>query len=257
MGQINVSADDTLVADIDRVAGALRVTRPDLLRKAMHEVVEAHDAGRLAFAREEGPRLDSSLSALAGQIREAVTELDRAQRENQKQSKRLIDAWNGGEEAARAAQERIGAQLDAHVRSGYEPYRIGVADVLGKVQALPERVAAMLGERLDGIDRKLSEQRKLAAQPRIANYYSLSDQWHIGATALAVTCGAIFLIGGICGSYLSGSPEQTSKDPVLAIVPTPAAACRVVNYVFASKDCHIPEPARQRAVDALHREKQP
>lgn len=257
MGQINVTADDKLIAAIDRVAGALGISRPDLLRKALHEMVEAHAADRLAFAREEGPRLDSSLTALAGQLREAVTELDRAQRENQKNSKRLIDAWNGGEAAARTAQERIAGQINEHLHDGFAPYQDGVKDVLGTVKALPDKVAAILGDKLGGIDRKLAEHRKLALQPRTANYLTFGDDWRISATVLAVTCGAIFLIGCLCGSYLSGSSEQTSQDPVLAIVPTPASACRVVNYVFHAKDCRIPDADRQRAVDALRQEKRP
>lgn len=255
MGQINVSADDKLIAAIDRVASARGLTRPDLLRKAMHELVEAHDADRLAFVREEGPRLDASLSALAGQLREAVTELDRAQRENQKFSKRLTEAWNGGEEAARAAQERISALIGDHLREAVEPYRLGVEDVLGRMQVLPEKVAGTLGDSLDGIDRKLAEHRKLAAQARTATYLSLSDQTHVGIGIFAAGCVAIFLIGFLFGLYLRDAPESATKDPVLAIVPTPASACRVVNYVFAAKDCRIPEAARQRAVDALRQEK--
>jgi Ribbon-helix-helix protein, copG family len=258
MGQINInSVDDSVIAALDRIVSASGISRPAFLRQALDEIVEAHDAGRLAFAREEGPRLDSSLTALAVQLREAVTELERAQRENQKSSKKLTDAWNGGEDAARTAQERISAQINQHLREGFEPYRIAVSDVLGRVQALPETVAARLGGQLVGIDQKLADNRKLASQPRTAHYLTLSDAWHFSASALAVISGAIFVIGCFCGFLFSGSAEQPTKDPVLAIVPTPAAACRVVNYVFAAKDCRIPEPARQRAVDALRQEKRP
>ncbi|MBN8502238.1 MAG: hypothetical protein J0M19_13985 [Sphingomonadales bacterium] len=255
MGQINITTDDSLIAAIDRVASARGITRPDLLRKAMHELVEAHDADRLAFAREEGPRLDSSLTAMAVQLREAVTELDRAQRENQKLSKRLIEAWNGGEAAARAAQERISALIADHLRERFDPYRIGVDDVLGRVQALPAKVAETLGDALGGIGRQLAENRELAAQPRTATYLSLSDRAHVGIAIFAAGCAAMFLMGMLFGLYLNDGPEPATKDPVLAIVPTPASACRVVNYVFASKDCRIPEAARQRAVDALREEK--
>ena len=255
MGQINVTADDKLVAAIDRVASARGLTRPVFLRKAMHELVEAHDAGRLAFAREEGPRLDSSLTALAVQLREAVIELDRAQRENQKLSKRLIESWNGGEAAARAAQERVSALIADHLREAFDPYRIGVDDMLGKVQALPAKVAETLGDALGGIGRQLAEIRKLAAQPRTATYLSLSERVDVGIAVFAAGCAAIFLMGMLFGLYLNDGPEPATKDPVLEIIPTPASACRVVNYVFAAKDCRIPEAARQRAVDALQQEK--
>jgi Ribbon-helix-helix protein, copG family len=258
MGQINInSVDQSVIAALDRIVTASGLSRPAFLRQALDEIVEAHDAGRLAFARAEGPRLDSSLTALAVQLREAVTELDRAQRENQKSSKKLTDAWNGGEEAARTAQERISAQVSERLRDGFEPYQLGVSDVLVRVQAIPETVATTLGDRLGAIDRQLADSRKLASQPRTANYFSLSDAWHINASVLAVVSAAIFVIGCFCGFLASGPAEQPTKDPVLAIVPTPASACRVVNYVFAAKDCRVPEAARQRAVDALRQEKRP
>ena len=107
------------------------------------------------------------------------------------------------------------------------------------------------------IDQKLADNRKLARQPRTASYYSLSDSWHINASVLATIGAALFVIGCFCGSVLWRAPELPSKDPVLAIVPTPASACRVVNYVFRAKDCRIPERDRQHAVDALRQEKQP
>lgn len=257
MGQINVSADAGLIADIDRVAAAMGKTRPELLRQAMQELVEAHDGGRLAFAREEGPKLDASLSHLAGRLHESIIEIDRAQTQNAKIAKRLIDAWNGGEQAVLAAQERISKLVNEHLREGYQPYRTELNDVFATVQALPDKLAAALRDQLAAIDQKLADNRKLARQPRTASYYSLSDSWHINASVLATIGAALFVIGCFCGSVLWRAPELPSKDPVLAIVPTPASACRVVNYVFRAKDCRIPERDRQHAVDALRQEKQP
>jgi hypothetical protein len=140
MGQFSVNTSDQLISDLDRVASARGLSRPDLMRQVITEIVEAHDAGRLAFTLDDGPRLDTSLNTLAVQLREAVVEIDRSQRENQKLTKRLIDSWNGGEEAARDALQKLSDHLNGRFRDGFEPFRDRVNDVLGEVKAVPELV---------------------------------------------------------------------------------------------------------------------
>lgn len=257
MGQINVTADDKLMADIDRLAGALGVSRPESIRVTLREAINALDAGRLAFAAQEGPKLDASLSSLVAQLREANVEVDRTNRENAKIAKRLIDSWNGGEEAIRAADKRLTDRINIQLREGYAPFRADLAGMKTMIEALPQSATELLAPQMAAIDQKLSENRKVAMQPRTANYYALSDEWHISATVLTVVAGAIFIIGCVCGSWFSGPDEQHENQPVLEIVPTPASACNVVNYVFKTKDCRIPEAARKRAVDALSQEPRP
>lgn len=257
MGQINISADAKLIADIDRLAAALGKSRPESIRIILNEAIDAHDSNRLAFARPEGPMLDASITSLVAQLREAVVELDRAQRSNQKVSKRLIDSWNGGEEAIQEADKRLTERVNHKLREAFAPFDGALARLATKIDALPQTSSNALEPHVSAIDKRLAKIHQLAAQPRQAHYLSLSDNCQIGTSVLGVIGGAVFLIGCVCGSYLSGPDVPVPADPVLAIVPTPASACRVVNYVFHAKDCRIPDAARQRAVDALRQEKRP
>lgn len=257
MAQINITADAKLVADMDRLAAALGKSRPECIRIILNEAIDAHDANRLAFARPEGPMLDASISSLVAQLREAVVELDRAQRGNQKMSKRLIDSWNGGEAIAREADERLTERVNKRLRESFAPFKATVTELTAKIDRLPQSAADALASQVGVIDKRLAKVQQLAAQPRTANYYSLSSDWRIGTSVLGVIGGAVFLIGCVCGAYWFGADEPATGDPVLAIVPTPASACRVVNYVFHVKDCSIPDKDRRRAVEALEQEKQP
>jgi hypothetical protein len=140
MAQINITVDKTLASAVDRLASAKSLSRPKLLRQMMQEMIEAHDAGRLAFTREEGPKLDSSLSALVAQLREANVELDRTQRENAKIAKRLIDATNGGEEAYRLALEELTNRLVAQRKEANIPFLEQVNLLRADVAALPDAI---------------------------------------------------------------------------------------------------------------------
>jgi Ribbon-helix-helix protein, copG family len=248
MGQINVSADEKLIAAIDRVASARGLTRPDLLRKAMHELVEAHDGDRLAFAREEGPKLDASLTALAAQLREAVVELDRSQREGSKIAKRLIDASNGGLEAAREAERKLTERVNAHLRDGYAPYDSRVTDLANKVDELPQGCATAVSELLGFTEEQLTRIEKLANRQAQTNYYQLTNTSEIALSVLAGSHLLALLLGLIAG-FLIGDPDiENPSDQLMTIHATPEYACRVVNAVFKAGDCRIPEADRKRTL---------
>lgn len=61
MGQINISCEDRLIRDIDRVAAARGLRRADMMRAIAVEAVEAFDAGRLVFQADDQPRIDITL----------------------------------------------------------------------------------------------------------------------------------------------------------------------------------------------------
>lgn len=84
MGQINISYDEALLRDLDRLAAAKNMPRADLLRAIATEAIEAHDGGRLAFQDNGGVQIEGSINALVVQMRDSVIELERAQRANQK-----------------------------------------------------------------------------------------------------------------------------------------------------------------------------
>ena len=107
MAQVNVAVEDRVLAALDRVAQAKSLSRPELLRKAIQELIEAHDAGRLTFQSEAAPRLDATVSGLVHQLRELVMELDRAQADNARMLGKLTEKWNGGEEANLLALQKL------------------------------------------------------------------------------------------------------------------------------------------------------
>jgi hypothetical protein len=254
MGQINVTADNQLIAALDRVASARGVSRPDLLRSAMLELVEAHDADRLAFARADGPALDASLTALAGQLREAVIELDRSQRENSRIAKRLIDAANGGEEVAREAEVRLTERINAHLRDGYAPYGEDIAELASKVAELPASCAAVVGERLASTEQQIAAIEKAAFEPRTATYYYLSSKSRVAMIGLLLSHLLILALGFTSGFYVADTGREEIGNNASSVSATPEHACSIVNAAFKTRDCKIPNAARKRAVDHLRQE---
>jgi hypothetical protein len=254
MGQINVSADNQLIADIDRVASARSISRPDLLRMAMQELVEAHDGDRLAFAHDEGPRLNVSITALANQLREAVVELDRSQRENSRIAKRLIDAANGGEEAAREAEARLTERVNAQPRDGYAPYSEDIADLIDKVDGLPVSCAAAIGDRLASTELQIAAIETAACEPRAAYYYYLSSQKRVAMIGLLLSHMLILALGFLSGFYVAETGRAPMTSDALTAHSTPEHACQVVNAAFKTSDCKIPDAARKRAVKTFQKE---
>ncbi len=257
MPQINITVDDRMAAAVDRIASKKGLSRPDLIRWMIDETENADAEDRLAFARADTPKLDVSVSALVQHVRESVVELDRSLRETQKVNKRALEAWNGGEEAVLEAQHRQSELINARFRDGFDPFRDLVAKVLTEVIALPELVQAGLAEQVSEIAKQLVQVHTLAAQPRTANYLYLSSKRRIALGLLALTHMALLIGGFGSGVYLMDSAQQVSAPPDQRMVKTPAAACRMVNQVFTTSDCRVPEPERKRAVVALHHESQP
>jgi Ribbon-helix-helix protein, copG family len=253
MGQINVTVDDILIANVDRVAAATGKSRPDLLRQMMAEMFEAHDAGRLAFSLDDGPRLDTSLNTLAVQLREAVVEIDRSQRENQKLTKRLIDSWNGGEEAAQAALERLSQHIVKTNKEGYTPFVDALTGIRENVTALSGQLAADLDVRMDRLGNRLDAIRKSSEQPRTATYLYLSSQKRIWLTTLIATHVIALIAGLFVGLFTADTRDQASMNAVT----TPVSACRLVNQVFEAKDCKVPEAQRKSVVARIAEEDRP
>lgn len=156
MGQVNVNYDERLLEGIDRLCSARGLSRAELMRAIATEAVEAHDAGRLAFQIEDGPRIDGSLNALAAQVREAVVELERAQRSTQRHERRMMDAWVGNEDSIRQAQENLTARVNDINRKSYEPFVNKIRDVISLFEGLKTQVAktqeAGLAKVLDSLE---------------------------------------------------------------------------------------------------------
>lgn len=251
MGQINVSADKRLIADIDRVAAARGVSRPDLLRAAMQELVEAYDGDRLAFAREEGPRLDASLSSLAGQLREAVVELDRSQRESARLAKRLIDATNGGAEAAREAERKLTERLVAQRKEANGPFAEQVNLLRENISSLPALIGEQVASHLDALGEHLAAVTEEARTPRTVRNLVIGREF-IGEWPVMAAMSAFWLLAGVLLIIVTGNLlPAVGRSLANQFVDDDAALCRQLNDRFGTEDCAVPDLRRRNALITL------
>ncbi len=144
MAQVNVAVEDRVLAALDRVAQAKSLSRPELLRKAIQELIEAHDAGRPTFQTEAAPRLDATVSGLVHQLRELVMELDRAQADNARMLGKLTEKWNGGEEVNRIAQEKLLAHFRGQDQASLSPFYARAEQLLAAFETLEPKLLAAL-----------------------------------------------------------------------------------------------------------------
>jgi hypothetical protein len=257
MAQINVTVDNNLASAVERLASAKSVSRPELLRQMMQEMIEAHDAGRLAFTHDDGPKLDSSLNTLALQLREAVVEIDRSQRENQKLAKRLIDAWNGGEEAAQIAQRQLTEKIKAHLGDGYAPFHERVTELVSLMEAMPGNLSASQEQRFGQMHAKLQSIEKLASEPRFIRNLVVGREfvreWPVMATvsSLWFLTGILTLL--IAANFLPGLGQSLANQ----FVDTDATLCRQLNDRFEVQDCALPDLKRRNALNTISLEDQP
>lgn len=250
MGQVNVNYDDLVLKGIDRVAGARSLSRPDLLRAIASEAVEAHDAGRLAFQIEDGPRIDGSINALAAQLRDAVIELERAQRANQRHEKKLLDAFVGSEENVRTAQEKLTARINDINRKSYEPFVNRMKDVHALVEALKVELADAQEARLAEIVERLEAVRIEASAPRKQFNLVLGDNRMLSLKFLSV-CSLFVGWLAILLFLLTASHAAWIGVPVAKrMLPDTERICRVIDDRFGVQDCQIPEDYRKAVVRA-------
>ena len=175
MAQINVAVDDRTIAELDRIAHAKRISRPELLRQTIQELIEAHDAGRAIFQNEAAPQLYAAVSSLVHQLRELVIELDRAQADNAKLYGKLFEPWNGGKEANRVAFERLASNLQKRDSVTFSPFYSAANQLLTAFRKAEPQIVEALEEHLNRISEKLDRSIQLAEQPRQIRALYLGD----------------------------------------------------------------------------------
>ncbi len=246
MGQINVSYDDPLIAGLDRIAAARRLSRPELLRAIAVEALEAHDAGRLAFQAEDGPRLDSSLNALATQLKDAVIELDRVQRDNQRHDKKLHDAFVASEEAILAAQTELARRVNDTNHRSYQPF----LKKLGQLQniidgVVPQVSEAMIGK-LGSIDQRLAAIHELASEPRTQHQLVFADS-KVWTLRFFLVIGAVWAFASVLLFLVLASMAQPIAVSVSnRLLDTQASLCRVIETRYGTYACEVPIEDRVR-----------
>jgi hypothetical protein len=257
MAQINIALDDHIVANLDRIADGKGLRRPDLLRAAIAELIEAHDSGRLAFQASDGPRLDASISSLVHQLREALIELDRAQAENVKQFGKLIAQSNDSEEASQRALERLTRQINDINRKSYTPFLEKLKPVHEAISSLPQAVAKELEPNLARIAAQLDANRKLAEQPRTERNLILGDDRMLSLKFLGATHGMALLFGALVVLIVTSLFQFTAVGVAGRLVTNPARMCRLVERQYGVRDCVVPKFERETGMRIIAQEDKP
>jgi len=251
MAQVNVSYDDRLVIALDRIAIARGQARPDLLRCIAHEAVEAHDAGRLAFQRDAAPRLDSSINGLAVQLREAVIELERTQRVNQKHEQKLLGAWSGSEEAVRAAQENLVLKINDINRKSYQPFVGKLKEIHEKLDTSEERALAALQQELAAIHAQLDIAIQKASEPRTQHNLILGDDRTLSAKFLAMLMVPVGLMFITLFLLLAQQMQSAALSLTSGLINSDERLCRLINRRYGVDDCNVPDEDRLGAVKVI------
>jgi hypothetical protein len=244
MGQVNISYDDQQIIALDKVAAARRMSRPELLRAIATEAIEAHDAGRLAFEAKEGPKLDTSLNSLAAQLREAVIELDRAQRDHQRHEKKIQDAWLASEENILVAQQELIRRVNDTNRESYQPFVQKLRDVKELIAMIVPKVADTLDIGLTTIDQRLTAIHKLAKEPRTQYQIVFGDD-RVWSTRLVVLMALIW--GGASVLLFLGLANMTQPLAISLsdrLLDDRTSLCRLVERRFGTLHCEVPNEDR-------------
>lgn len=255
MGQVNISYDDLQIANLDRVAAARRMARPEFLRKIATEAIEAHDAGRLAFQRDDAPRLDVSINALIVQLREGVVELERTQRANQLHEKKLLGAWTGTEENVRAAEERLLVRINDINRRSYQPFLTKLDRLREPMEDAEERVLAAIKQELDGITERLDLIADAAAEPSVEHNIVLGDDRILSASFLAwaaLLVGSLFILLFL---LLVGQVQPFAVPVANRLLADTEHVCRMVNRRYGVETCEVPADERIRALKVIEASK--
>ncbi len=246
MGQVNVTYEDRLLEGIDRLCSARGLSRAELMRAIATEAVEAHDAGRLAFHIEDGPRIDGSLNALAAQVREAVVELERVQRSTQRHEKRMMEAWVGNEESIRQAQENLTARVNDINRKSYEPFVNKIRDVIALFEGLKTQLAksqeAGLAQVLDSLEAVRAE----AIAPR--NLYKVVFPGDFSLRFLVALTAVIGFVGALVVLLAAANIAWIGVPIAKRALPTTELVCRMINDSYGVRDCEVPAEYRRGQV---------
>jgi hypothetical protein len=253
MGQVNVNYEERILDGIDRLRGARGLSRSELLRAIATEAVEAHDAGRLAFQIEDGPRIDGSLNALAAQVREAVVELERAQRVTQRHEKRMMEAWVGNAESIRLAQEILTARINDINRKSYEPFLNRMKDVFTLVDGLKGELAEAQDARMAQLMDRLDAVRAAASAPR--NLYKVVFPGDMSIRFLAALASLVGLVGAMLVILMAANMAWLGVPVAKKLLPTTELICRMIDESYGVEDCAVPDEYRKGPVRAARKGK--
>jgi hypothetical protein len=210
--------------------------------------VDAHDAGRLAFRREDGPRLDVSISGLVVQLREALTESARLQAENMRFAKRQIETFTAAETTVQAATERVAGRIRELNRASYQPFVEKLEALCEHLEAAEERTQAAVEVELSAIHARLDKVLKVAGEAKVQHNLILGDDRMLSARFLmrfSWLVGALFITLFLAFAQWS-QPVALYVSKLL--IYSDERQCRLVNRNFGITDCLVPKEAREKAL---------
>lgn len=254
MAQINVSVEDRVLAALDRVAQAKSLSRPELLRRVIQELIEAHDAGRVVFQKEAAPRLDTTVSFLVHELRDLVVELDRAQNENARLFGKLVADWNGGEAASQRAHESITNQIRQRNSEAYSAFYQQVERLLVGFETLEPRLIEALEPRLAQISEQLAQSIELAGEPRQIRAVYLGDDRMLSLSFLSACGGLAIVFGLLVGLMAPNLWDSWSVWQADRLIDSPAEMCRLIEAEYATSDCTVPEQERELGLRVIEHE---
>lgn len=254
MAQVNVSLEDRVVAELDRIAEAKSLSRPELLRRVIQELIEAHDAGRVLFQKEAAPRLDTTVSFLVHELRELVVELDRAQNENARLFGKLVTDWNGGEAASQRAHESIANQIRQRNSEAYSAFYQQVEKLLAGFEALEPRLVEVLEPHLTQISQQLAESIRLAGEPRKITALYLSNDRALSLKFLSACAALTIFIGALIATILPTRFDGWSVWQAAKLIDSDAQMCRLIEREYGTADCRVPERERELGLAIIARE---
>ncbi len=248
--QINIAYPGPKIRDIDRVAAAKGMARPDLVRAILDEAIEAHDGGRLSFQTDDAPRIDGSMNALTIQLREAILELDRSQRANQRHEKKLLDAFVGSEEAVRQAQENLTSRINDINRKSYQPFLMKLAEVQAAIEGMGGRLIDAQSDKLSAIQDRLDAVHAAAEIPRTQHNLVLGDDRVLSLRFLSA-CALLTAFAAIMLFLIAASLAPWLGVPVANRMLTDTShICRVIDDRYGVTNCRIPDEYRRPSVRA-------
>ena len=254
MAQINVSVEGRVLAALDRVAQAKSLSRPELLRRVIQELIEAHDAGRVVFQKEAAPRLDTTVSFLVHELRDLVVELDRAQNENARLFGKLVADWNGGEAASQRAHESIANQIRQRNSEAYSAFYQQVERLLVGFETLEPRLIEALEPRLAQISEQLAQSIELAGQPRQIRAVYLGDDRMLSLRFLSACGGLVIVFGFLVGLMAPNLWDSWSLSQAARLIDSPAEMCRLIEAEYATTDCTVPQQERELGLRVIAHE---
>jgi predicted transcriptional regulator len=254
MAQVNISLEDRVVAELDRIAEAKSLSRPELLRRVIQELIEAHDAGRVLFQKEAAPRLDTTVSFLVHELRDLVVELDRAQNENARLFGKLVTDWNGGEAASQRAYESIANQIRQRNSEAYSAFYQQVEKLLAGFEALEPRLVAVLEPHLTQISEQLAESIRLAGEPRKITALYLSNDRVLSLKFLSACAALTIFIGALIATILPTWFDGWSVWQAAKLIDSDAQMCRLIEREYGTADCRVPERERDLGLAIIARE---